>query len=526
MQSSRKKSVTFSQQDHLRHLAESEKRVKSQGMSKNTASSAPHEAAPSALPPPSFKGSETLAPTKLPPRRRKTRHARSGRRSLIGQISTFLSFLLVLAVAGMGALVGSEHYARRSGSLESDRVVLIPRGSSTSDIADSLQRERVIDSPTFFEVYAFTTGAARRLRAGEYVFKAHASLSEVLDTLTEGRAVLHTLSIPEGLTSEQIVTRLLENEVLTGDILDMPREGTLYPDTYKIERGMTRQELVARMQREQKRVLMEAWSRRLPELPIKTPEEMLILASIVEKETGRADERPRVAAVFINRLQRKMRLQSDPTIVYGLVGGKGTLGRGILRTEIDKVTPYNTYAIDGLPPGPIANPGKAALESVANPSRTEEVYFVADGTGGHTFSKTYDQHQRAVARWRSLEKAKREAGSDVDRFEPVVEPSRTDAVTRPQVTPSTPPTVESLDMVPVPSNRLPKTMREGTMRDGTMREGVLPVQSLTAPTVTGSVTADTPRIRTLDAVEGTKKDPLLNKTFDLNSPKTVPALRN
>ena len=160
------------------------------------------------------------------------------------------------------------------------------------------------------------------------------------------------------------------------------------------------------MQAAQRQALEQIWQRRSPRLPIKSPQELVILASIVEKETGRADERTRVAGVFINRLMKRMKLQSDPTIVYGLVGGKGTLGRGILRSEIETATPYNTYVVEGLPPGPIANPGRAALEAVANPSRTKDLYFVADGSGGHAFAETYDQHQRNVARWRQIEKGR------------------------------------------------------------------------------------------------------------------------
>ncbi len=218
-----------------------------------------------------------------------------------------------------------------------------------------------------------------------------------MDTLVEGKAVLHSITMPEGLTSQQIVERLRDNDVLVGDIDEIPKEGALLPDTYKFARGMTRAQLLDRMQQEQARVLREVWARRAADLPVKNPQELVVLASIVEKETGRADERTRVAGVFINRLNRNMRLQSDPTIVYGLVGGKGTLGRGILRSEIDQPTPYNTYSIPGLPPGPITNPGRAAMEAVANPSRTRELYFVADGTGGHVFAETLEQHQRT---WR------------------------------------------------------------------------------------------------------------------------------
>ena len=206
----------------------------------------------------------------------------------------------------------------------------------------------------------------------------------------------------------------------------MPREGTLLPETYKFPRGTTREQVIQRMQQAQKRVLEEIWERRSPDLPLKSPEQLVTLASIVEKETGKADERSRVAAVFVNRLRQKMKLQSDPTIIYGLVGGKGTLGRPIMRSEIEQPTPYNTYVIDGLPPGPIANPGRASLEAAANPARTKELFFVADGTGGHAFAETYDQHQKNVAKLRAIEQQTRTTPSS----RPPTKPSRPRPPTR------------------------------------------------------------------------------------------------
>jgi UPF0755 protein len=200
------------------------------------------------------------------------------------------------------------------------------------------------------------------------------------------------------------VAKLLETDALAGQIKEIPREGTLLPETYKFTRGMTRDQIIQRMQQAHKRVLQEVWDHRMTDLPVKTPEQLVTLASIVEKETGRPDERSRVASVFINRLKTKMRLQSDPTIIYGLTGGKGSLGRPIMKSEIDQPTPYNTYVIDGLPPGPIANPGRASLEAAANPARTKDLYFVADGNGGHVFAENYEQHQKNVARLRAIER--------------------------------------------------------------------------------------------------------------------------
>jgi UPF0755 protein len=219
----------------------------------------------------------------------------------------------------------------------------------------------------------------------------------------EGKVVQHAFTVPEGLTSDQIVARLQENDTLTGQITHVPPEGSLLPETYKFTRGTTRQQVIDRMQQSEKHALQEIWAHRDPELPLKSPQELVTLASIVEKETAKPEERTRVAAVFVNRLRRKMRLQSDPTIIYGLVGGKGSLGHGITASEKAQPTPYNTYLIDGLPPGPIGNPGRASLEAVANPARTKELYFVADGTGGHVFSENYEQHQKYVTKLRERE---------------------------------------------------------------------------------------------------------------------------
>jgi UPF0755 protein len=311
-------------------------------------------------------------------------------------------FVLAAIVAAVALVVGKQRFDA-PGPLAEDRVVNIPRGSGTHDIADLLVRDGVIDQPWVFVGGVLALKAREDLKAGEYQFKAHASIRDVVATIVEGRVVAHQLTVPEGLTSEQIVARLLDDDVLTGNIKEIPREGSLLPDTYNFNRGVTREQMIQRMQQAQQRMLKEVWDRHSPDVPIKTPEQLVVLASLVEKETGKPEERTRVAAVFVNRLKQKMRLQSDPTIIYGLVGGKGTLGRPIMKSEIDQPTPYNTYQIDGLPPGPIANPGRASLEAAANPARTRELYFVADGTGGHAFAETYEQHQKNVARLRAME---------------------------------------------------------------------------------------------------------------------------
>ncbi len=334
-----------------------------------------------------------------------TRRSKSVRHPFVVVGNAIISIFVLIAIAGAVALVIGKQRFEAPGPLSEDRVVNIPRGSGIRDIADVLMRDGVIDQPWVFVGGVVALKAREDLKAGEYQFKAHASLRDVIETIIEGRVVAHQLTVPEGLTSEQIVARLLDDDVLAGNIKEIPREGSLLPDTYNFTRGVTREQVIQRMQQAQQRVLKEIWDRHSPDLPIKTPEQLVILASLIEKETGKPEERTRIAAVFVNRLKQKMRLQSDPTIIYGLVGGKGTLGRPIMKSEIEQPTPYNTYQIDGLPPGPIDNPGRAALEAAANPARTRELYFVADGTGGHAFAESYEQHQRNVARLRAMESA-------------------------------------------------------------------------------------------------------------------------
>jgi UPF0755 protein len=332
-----------------------------------------------------------------------SRHSRRARHPLVIIGNAIFTVLVVVSIAVGAALFFGRQRFEAPGPLAEDRVVNIPRGLGIRDISDLLQREGVIDQPYVFMGGIIALKARGELKYGEYQFTKRASLADVVDTIVEGKVVQHALTVPEGLTSEQIVARLLETDALTGQIKEIPREGTLLPETYRFTRGMAREQIIQRMQQAHRRVLQDVWEHRMQDLPVKTPEQLVTLASIVEKETGRPDERTRVAAVFVNRLKTKMRLQSDPTIIYGLTGGKGSLGRPILKSEIEQSTPYNTYVIDGLPPGPIANPGRASLEAAANPARTKELYFVADGTGGHVFSDNYAEHQKNVVRLRGIE---------------------------------------------------------------------------------------------------------------------------
>jgi UPF0755 protein len=341
-----------------------------------------------------------LEPERVPQPSRPSRRARHP--IVIAGNAVFTTIILLAVTAGIALAVGKQRF-ESPGPLAEDRTVNIPRGGM-QDMADQLVREGVIDQKWVFIGGVLVTKSRDDLKSGEYLFHKNASLREVIDTISEGKVVQHQVTLPEGLTSEQMIARLLETDTLSGTIKEIPREGTILPETYRFTRGFPREQLVQRMQQTQRRTAQEIWDRRSPDLPVKTLEQLIVLASIVEKETGRGDERARVAAVFVNRLRQGMKLQSDPTIIYGLVGGKGTLGRPIMRSEIEQPTPYNTYVIAGLPPGPIANPGRAALEATANPSRTKELYFVADGSGGHAFAETLDQHQRNVARLRQLER--------------------------------------------------------------------------------------------------------------------------
>lgn len=330
-------------------------------------------------------------------------------RGLRGRLGRVLLFLLVVVpgaaalVAGGGFLYGKWRYVAE-GPAESPTVVWLAPGLGLSAITQRLEEARVLDGPLIFRMAVRLSRQAGALKAGEYEIPAHASMAEIVRILREGKPIVHRLTVPEGLTSAQAMEIVKANTVLSGAMPPLPSEGVLLPETYNFTKGTTRAQLVGRMQKSAAALMNDLWPRRAENLPYKTQQEALILASIVEKETGIASERPRVAAVFVNRLRRSMRLQSDPTIIYGLTGGKGLLGRPIRRSELDRVTPYNTYQVDGLPPTPICNPGRASIEAVLNPPPTGDLYFVANGTGGHAFSSSLNEHQRNVGRWRQIEK--------------------------------------------------------------------------------------------------------------------------
>ena len=324
--------------------------------------------------------------------------------------------LVVLALGALGALYGGYKWLEAQfaapGPTVEETVVMLPRGSGLIRIAAQLETEGVITDQRIFRAAVTLDQGDRSLRAGEYRIPAGASMAQIYELLRSGQTIQHSVTFAEGLTSAMIVAVLNESDVLTGEITQIPAEGTLLPETYHVTRGTSRQDLLDRMARDQRELLAELWPNRAPNLPIETIEEAIILASVVEKETGVASERPEVAAVFVNRLRRGMRLESDPTIIYGISQGE-PLGRGLRRSEIDNEdNAWNTYQIPRLPPTPIANPGRESLAAVLNPAESSALFFVADGTGGHVFADTYAEHQRNVAQWRRIERQRRAGGGE------------------------------------------------------------------------------------------------------------------
>ena len=343
------------------------------------------------------------SPRKAPARAKSSRRetASVGRRLIRAVMGAVTTLVLIGMVAFLGAALvyNGPGPAAKAGD---KTTVILRKGASLPEIAASLERGGVIRSSSIFMTAAKVTGAARTLKAGEYEFKSRASMAAVLDAIRHGRIVRHWITIPEGRTSDMVMDILNASDVLTGSAATPP-EGAILPETYEVQRGEDRAAVLQRMMDDRDKLLNELWANRQPGLPFQTKEEAVTLASIVEKETGLASERPKVAAVFVNRLRTGMRLGSDPTIIYGISRGR-PLGRGIRLSELQRPTPYNTYLIDGLPPTPIANPGRAALAAVLNPPKTGDLYFVADGTGGHVFASTLEQHNANVAKWRQIER--------------------------------------------------------------------------------------------------------------------------
>lgn len=316
--------------------------------------------------------------------------------------------LVLLVIAGIAG--GSWWWADRAwtapGPLAEPAQIVVPRGGTTI-IAEALAERGVIADPRAFLAAVWLTRGQGAVRAAEFVFPARASLRDVLEILRKARPVQRRVTIPEGLTARQIAALLERTEGLTGEMPEIA-EGEILPETYSYQFGDTRASLVRRAEQAMDQALAEIWAARQPGLPITTAREALILASIVERETGRADERARVAGVFINRLRRGMMLQSDPTAAYAAADG-GVLERPLTRADLDRDHPFNTYRIRGLPPGPIASPGRDSLRAVTRPEATDFIFFVADGTGGHAFARTLEEHNRNVARWREIERGRASA---------------------------------------------------------------------------------------------------------------------
>ncbi len=311
-----------------------------------------------------------------------------------------VAVVILLALAAGAAWVYLQQQFEGPGPLAEETVVIVPRGAGLVTIAGDLAEAGVVSDPDIFALAVRLFADATALKAGEYAFAPGSSMQEVAALIASGRTVVHRLTVPEGLTSVEIVALLQDAEALDGEIGEVPPDGALLPETYHFHRGDARADVLARMRQSMTEALAEIWDRRTENLPLQSPEEAVILASIVEKETGVDGERALVAGVFVNRLKKGMPLQSDPTVVYGITEGKAPLGRSLTRKDLAQPTPYNTYQINGLPPAPIANPGRAALEAAVNPTATKYLYFVAAGDGGHAFATTLAEHNRNVAKWR------------------------------------------------------------------------------------------------------------------------------
>ncbi|NIA70301.1 endolytic transglycosylase MltG [Pelagibius litoralis] len=316
----------------------------------------------------------------------------------LGRLAVVFVVLSALGAGGLYIYLQSQFTA--PGPLREETHFQVPRGAGLEAIAASLVEEGIVSDAKIFALGVRLFGEARSLQAGEFALPPAASMEEVAAVIASGKTVVHRLTVPEGLTSAEVLELLRAAEALEGDISTDPAEGSLLPETYHFARGDSREGLLLRMRESMQTALSDAWGRRAANLPINTPEEAVVLASIIERETGVDEERALVAGVFVNRLRKGMPLQSDPTVVYGITLGQVPLGRGLTRKDLDTPTAYNTYQMRGLPPAPIANPGKASLDAVVNPATTEYFYFVADGTGGHAFAKTLAGHNRNVAKWR------------------------------------------------------------------------------------------------------------------------------
>lgn len=368
--------------------------------------------------------SEALSPTRPPTRPRAKRGRREARRLSPGLrvVNGLLTVAVIALGLGFTVIHGISEEVGRDGPSKEIKTLAVRKGDGARDIAHRLEQDGIISSEHVFVSYYVGRALASwfgqkplQLKAGEYEFPAGASIRSVAEIIGEGRSMLYRLSVPEGLTSWQIVERLKADTSLAGEIAAVPAEGTLLPETYKVQRSTLRQAVLEMMQVEQRKLIDMLWTARQPDLPFKTVEEALTLASIVERETGRNDKHADIASVFVNRLRKGMPLQSDPTILYGLGGGQVVWGRPIQKSEIMSKTAHNTYVIKGLPPSPICNPSRKSIEAVLNPTQSNYLYFVASGNGSSVFSQTIEEHNAAVTNWRKVEQGIRAKQAEAAR---------------------------------------------------------------------------------------------------------------
>jgi UPF0755 protein len=336
-------------------------------------------------------------------------------RRLLRLIQGVFLVLVLFGFLGGGAVAWFWHAFNAAGPLTDEKIVVVPKGVGIAGIAKVLADAGVISDPLVFKLGArLTVADGQPLHAGEFKFPIAVSARGAIRVLIEGKAVMHRLTVAEGLTVAEIYDEINATADLEGPLPPPSAEGSLLPETYFFVLGDTRGQMVARMQGDMATALTDLWPKRDPDLPLVSPEDAVILASVVEKETAKEDERPRIAAVFYNRLKKGMALQSDPTVIFAITQGKSKLDHALTGPELKTDSPYNTYLVAGLPPGPIANPGIAALKAVLHPLKTKELYFVADGTGGHAFAETLEQHQKNVVKWRKFQKSQATQDGDTD----------------------------------------------------------------------------------------------------------------
>jgi UPF0755 protein len=406
---------------------------------------------------------EALKPATIPP---PPVRARAARRPPVIILNFALTAAVVICVLVGGAVLAARFEFQQPGASTDTVTLTVRQGAGSDEVADLIQRQG-IGNRWVFVAGVRLAGAGAKLQAGEYLIPAHASLSDIMRQMVDGRVIVHSITFPEGLTSQQVVDCLMADTVLvngytsgltakqvdnchadsvslSGTIAQVPPEGALLPETYPYSLGDTRQSVIDRMRSDQAKLVADLWSRRAPDLPLKSSGELVTLASIIEKETSLSDERSRIASVYVNRLRLNMPLQADPTVIYALFKGAKPAGYTLSKSDLQVKSDYNTYAVGGLPPGPIANPGRASLEAAANPSRTHDLYFVADGSGGHVFAETYEDQQKNVAKYRVAVGTQVAAPSavtvpgPVTPSAPVATPPAPPAAPQPQPRPSTP----------------------------------------------------------------------------------------